>query len=70
MVAVYALGMVAAVILLKRWSFGWWLAVIATVMVAGLLVLAGPNLLVASVLAVIAIVVTIVKRFRARKAVS
>ena len=68
MVAVYALGMVAAVILLERWSLGWWLAVIATVMVAGLLVLAGPNLLVASVLALIAIVVTIVKRVRSRKA--
>jgi amino acid efflux transporter len=67
MVAVYALGMVAAVLLLERWSVGWWLAVIATVMVAGLLMLAGPNLLVASVLALIAIVVTIVKRLRSSR---
>jgi amino acid efflux transporter len=60
--------MVAAVILLERWSVGWWLAVIATVMVAGLLVLAAPNLLVATVLAVIAIAVTLVKRIRSRRA--
>ncbi|NYD67174.1 APC family permease [Agromyces atrinae] len=65
MVAIYALGMVAAVILLRTYSFGWWLAVIATVLTAGLLVLAGGNLLVPAVLAVASLLVTLVRRVRA-----
>ncbi|CAN5419064.1 amino acid permease [soil metagenome] len=68
MVAVYALGMVAAVRLLERWSLGWWMAVVSVVLVAGLLVLAGGNLLVPAILAVIAIVVTVVKRVRKPRA--
>jgi amino acid efflux transporter len=64
MVAIYALGMVAATLLLRRWSFGWWLAVIATVMTAGLLVLAWANLVVPLVLAVAAVIVTVVRRLR------
>ena len=44
LVAVYALGMVAAVRLLERYSAGWWMAVVSVVLVAGLLVLAGANL--------------------------
>ena len=44
MVAIYAAGMLAATLLLRRWSFGWWLAVVATVMTVGLLVLAWANL--------------------------
>ncbi|HEY9498522.1 MAG TPA: amino acid permease [Terrimesophilobacter sp.] len=66
MVAIYALGMVAAVRLLKRFSIGWWLAVSSCVFVAGLLVLAGAHLLVPAGLALAAVVVTIVKRMRAR----
>ena len=62
MVAVYALGMAAAVRLLARWSLGWWLAVTSCVLVLGLLVLAGGNLLVPGILSVAALVVTIVKR--------
>lgn len=62
MVAVYALGMIAAVKLLERYSLGWWMAVISVVLVAGLLVLAGANLLVPAVLAVVALVVSLVKR--------
>jgi amino acid efflux transporter len=64
MVAVYALGMLAAVRLLKRWSIGWWMAVISIVLVAGLLVLAGVHLLVAAIFAAIALVVTLIQRRR------
>ena len=62
MVAVYALGMIAAVRLLDRYSLGWWLAVVSVVLVAGLVVLAGPNLLVPAVLAAAALLVTLIKR--------
>ncbi|MEO6504460.1 MAG: amino acid permease [Terrimesophilobacter sp.] len=64
MISVYALGMLAAVRLLERWSVGWWLAVISCVLVAGLLVLAGVNLAIAAGLALAAIVVTLVQRRR------
>jgi len=64
MVAVYALGMIAAVRLLERWSLGWWMAVVSVVLVAGLLVLAGVHLLVPAVLAVAAVIVALVKRGR------
>jgi amino acid efflux transporter len=66
MVAIYAAGMVAATLLLRRWSVGWWLAVVATVMTAGLLVLAWQNLLVPLVLAVASVIVTLVRRARRR----
>jgi amino acid efflux transporter len=64
MVAVYALGMIAAVRLLERYSLGWWFAVVSVALVAGLVVLAGANLLVPAVLAVAALVVTLSKRTR------
>ncbi len=64
MVAVYALGMIAAVRLLERFSVGWWMAVISVVLVAGLLVLAGPNLLIPAALSVVALAVTLVQRIR------
>ncbi|KQM80784.1 APC family permease [Agromyces sp. Leaf222] len=73
MVAIYAAGMLAATLLLKRWSFGWWLAVVATIMTAGLLVLAWQNLLVPLVplvLAFAAVVVTVVRRIRGRRGVA
>ncbi|MGX5680945.1 APC family permease [Schumannella luteola] len=66
MVAVYALGMVAAVRLLERFTLGWWMAVVSVILVAGLLVLAGGNLLVPAILAVIALLVTLVKRRASR----
>jgi amino acid efflux transporter len=67
MVAVYTLGMLAAVRLLERWSAGWWMAVISVVLVAFLLVLAGWHLVVPAILALAAVVVTLVKRRRTRK---
>ena len=66
MISVYALGMLAAVRLLERWSVGWWLAVVSCVLVAGLLVLAGVNLAIAAGLALAALVVTLVQRRRSR----
>ena len=62
MVAVYALGMVAAVRLLDRFSAGWWMAVVSVVLVAGLLVLAGANLVFPAALAGVALIVTVFKR--------
>lgn len=62
MVAVYALGMVAAVRLLDRWSAGWWMAIVSVVLVVGLLALAGTHLLVPAVLALAAVAVTLYKR--------
>jgi amino acid efflux transporter len=67
MVAIYALGMVAAVRLLKRWSAGWWMAVISVVLVAGLLVLANWHLVIPAGLGIVAVIVTLVKRSRARR---
>jgi amino acid efflux transporter len=69
MVAIYALGMWAAVRLLERWSAGWWMAVVSVVFVIGLLVLAGWHLLVPGGLAAAAVIVTVVKRVRARAVV-
>jgi amino acid efflux transporter len=70
MVAIYALGMVAAMILLERFSFGWWLALVASALTAGLLVLAGANLLVPAALAAASVVVMLVKRAGRRRALT
>lgn len=67
MVAVYALGMLAAVRLLRRWSAGWWMAVASVVLVAGLLVLAGWHLLVPAALALAALGVALAKHRRAHR---
>lgn len=65
MVAVYLLGMVAAVRLLTRGSVGWWMAIISCVLVAGLVVLAGADLLIPAILAIVALVVGLIKKRRA-----
>lgn len=62
MVAVYLLGMVAAVRLLERFSIGWWMAVVSVVLVGGLVVLAGANLLIPAILAVVALAIGFAKR--------
>ena len=62
MVAVYVVGSLAAVRLLERFTPGWWMAVASVVLTLGLLVLAGTHLLVPAVLAVVAIVVTLLKK--------
>lgn len=68
MVAIYMAGMLAATLLLPRWSFGWWMAVVASVLSAGLLLLAGPRLLYPAGFVVIAIIVGWRKRRRERVA--
>ena len=65
MVAVYAVGMVAATRLLDRFSLGWWMAVVSVVLAAGLLVLAGWHLIVPGILAIVAIAVTVLRTLRA-----
>ncbi len=67
MVAVYALAVVAALRLLPRFSVSWWLAAVSVVLVAGLVLLAGANLLVPLLLAVAALAVTVVRRVRATR---
>jgi amino acid efflux transporter len=62
MISIYALGMFAAVRIFDRWSFAWWLAVIATVMTAGLLALAWANLYVPLGIALAAVIVGLIKR--------
>jgi len=68
MVAIYALGMIAAVRLLPWKSAGWWFAVIAAVLTLGLLVLAGAALVVPAALALAAVAVGVVQRRRRRGA--
>lgn len=66
MVAIYTLGMIAAVRILERGSAGWWMAAIAAILCAGLLALAASALLVPAVLAAVAVVVTVAQRSKKR----
>ena len=66
MVAVYALGMVAAVKLLRPGTAGWVMALISVVLTVGLLVLAGWHLIVPAILAVVAVATTLIAKARAR----
>lgn len=70
MVAIYAVGMVAAVRLLRRGTFGWWMAVVAAVLCAGMLVLAIGSLLPAAALALAALAASLVRRRRRRGSVT
>ena len=67
MVAIYAVGMVAAIVILPRWSPGWIMAVVAVVLTAGLLVLAGAHLLPVAALAAAALMVTVWRTLRGRR---
>jgi amino acid efflux transporter len=62
MVAIYVLGMVAAVRLLRTRSTGWWLAVLSVLLTTGLLLLAGIFLLVPAALAAVAVLVGALRR--------
>ena len=66
MTAIYVLGMIAAVRILERWTWGWWTAILATILSAGLLVLAAGALLPATALALVALSITLVRQRRAR----
>jgi amino acid efflux transporter len=67
MVAIYAVGMVAALMILPRGTAGWFMAAVAAVLSFGLLVLAGGNLLPSLLLAAIAVGVTAWRRIRSRR---
>ena len=64
MVSIYAAGMIAATLILPRFTAGWFMAVVAAVLSVGLLLLAGANLLPAAVLALAAVLVTVWRRLR------
>ncbi|WP_456788674.1 APC family permease [Cellulomonas sp. P5_C5] len=64
MVAIYAVGMAAAVRLLDRGSAGWWAAVAACVLSLGLAALAGWHLVVPLALALVAVAVGALRRVR------
>jgi amino acid efflux transporter len=66
MVSLYFLGMVAAVRLLARFTVGWWMAVVSVLLTGVLLVLAWDHLLVPALLALVAVLVTVIRRFRSR----
>ncbi|WP_435743940.1 APC family permease [Microbacterium sp. PMB16] len=67
MVAIYAVGMIAALRILARGSAGWWMALIAAALSVGLLALAGLSLVVPALLgaaaALIAAAQKVMKRF-------
>jgi amino acid efflux transporter len=66
MVSLYFIGMVAAVRLLERFTVGWWMAIVSVVLTGALLVLAWDHLLVPALLALVAVLVTVIRRIRAR----
>ena len=66
MVAVYALGMVSAVRLLRVGSAGWVMALVSVVLMAGLLLLTGWHLIVPAVLVVVVVAVTVIRKVRTR----
>ncbi|WP_248150378.1 APC family permease [Microbacterium aoyamense] len=67
MVSIYAVGMIAAVRLLRRGTAGWWLALVAAVLCLALVALAWASLLPAVALALAAVAVTVWRRIRPRK---
>jgi amino acid efflux transporter len=63
--AVYAVGVASALVLLPRWSLGWWMSLASCVFATGLLLLAGWHLVFPVGIAVVAMMVTLVLRWRA-----
>ena len=66
MVAIYVVGMIAAVRLLAPRTLGWWMAWVAVVLCVGMLLLALGSLMPVFVLAVAAVLVTIAQRRHTR----
>lgn len=60
--AIYGLGVASALVLLPRWSVGWWMSLLSCLLVLGLLVLAGANLIYPLIIAAAAALVGIVAR--------
>lgn len=66
MVSIYTAGMIAASLILPRFTPGWFMAVLAAVLSIGLLVLAGANLASVALLALAAVLVTVWQHLRRR----
>ena len=64
--AIYGMGVASALVLLPRRSIGWWMSVLSCVLVLGLLVLEGANLVYPLAIAAAAVVVGVVARSRRR----
>lgn len=64
--AIYGVGVASALVLLPRGSLGWWMAVLSCLLVAGLLVLAGANLVYPLVIAAAAVLVGAITRRQRR----
>jgi amino acid efflux transporter len=62
--AIYGVGVASALVLLPRWSVGWWMAVLSCALVLGLLVLSGANLVYPAVMALAAVLVGVIVRGR------
>ncbi|WP_431279528.1 APC family permease [Leifsonia poae] len=62
--AVYAVGVASAIVLLPRWSLGWWMSVLSCIFAAGLLVLAGWHLVFPVGIAIVAVLVGLMVRRR------
>jgi amino acid efflux transporter len=62
--AVYAVGVASAIVLLPRWSVGWWMSAASCLFAAGLLVLAGWHLVFPVGIAIVAVLVGLVVRRR------
>jgi amino acid efflux transporter len=62
--AVYAVGVASAIVLLPRWSVGWWMSVASCLFAAGLLALAGWHLVFPVGIAIVAVLVGLVVRRR------
>jgi amino acid efflux transporter len=65
MVCIYVLGMIAATRILTRWTLAWWGAVIAVPLTALLFLFSGAGLMFPLAGAVAAVIVTLVKKYRA-----
>ncbi|NNC12937.1 amino acid permease [Planctomonas sp. JC2975] len=66
--AIYGMGVASALVLLPRRSLGWWMSLLSCVLVLGLLVLAGANLVYPAIVAAAAIAAGAVAKVRRQRA--
>ncbi|QDZ16327.1 APC family permease [Humibacter ginsenosidimutans] len=67
--SIYAMGVASALVLLPRWSLGWWMSALSCLLVLGLLLLAGANLVYPAIAAAVAIIVGAVAKAKTRASV-
>ena len=65
--AIYGMGVASAVVLLPRWSLGWWMSVLSCVLVLGLLVVEGANLVYPLAIAGAAVLVGVIAGVRSAR---